>query len=123
MLYCMDSSAVNQMSTQEFQNILRRRSVVITNCTKERLEFDLEGLGRLADVDHQMDIQGDFRFFCTSRASDKRPLQIKQSRFLMAGFNAGYLLEVSETYTRRQWHPGTKRRALMRYTFLIPMLL
>jgi hypothetical protein len=55
----MDSSAARQMPIQEFQNILRTRSIVITDSTTERLPFTLQGLGQLADVDHQMDIQGD----------------------------------------------------------------
>ncbi|RXW15232.1 hypothetical protein EST38_g10618 [Candolleomyces aberdarensis] len=57
LLRCMDSSTALQMPVQEFQNTLRRRSIVITNCTTERLQFNLQGLGKLADVDHQMDIQ------------------------------------------------------------------
>lgn len=59
----MDSSAALQMPVQEFQNILHQRSIVITNCTTERLQFNLQGLGKLADVDHQMDIQGDSSSF------------------------------------------------------------
>ncbi|KAJ2932051.1 hypothetical protein H1R20_g5050, partial [Candolleomyces eurysporus] len=46
------------MSAREFQDILWRHSaIVITNYTGEHLEFNLKGLGKLADVDHQMDIQ------------------------------------------------------------------
>ncbi|RXW11431.1 hypothetical protein EST38_g14424 [Candolleomyces aberdarensis] len=58
LLCCIDESTARQMSVHEFQDILRRRSaIVITNYARERLEFNLEGLGKLADVDHQMDIQ------------------------------------------------------------------
>ena len=59
LLCCMDSSVAEKLSVEEFQNIIRQRSIVITDCVEERLPFNLQGLGRLADVDHQMDIQGD----------------------------------------------------------------
>jgi hypothetical protein len=81
------------MSTQDFQNHFSQRSIVITNCVQERLEFNLQDLGKLADVDHQMDIHGNLNF-STRRSSDEQPLQIKQSPFLVASFNSGYAPEL-----------------------------
>ncbi|RXW12837.1 hypothetical protein EST38_g13015 [Candolleomyces aberdarensis] len=57
LLCCMSSSVARQTSIQDFQNLLKHCSIVITNYTEERLQFDLQGLSQLADVDHQMDIQ------------------------------------------------------------------
>lgn len=89
----MDSSTARQMSTQEFQNLFAQRSIVITNSVQERLQFNLQDLGKLADVDHQMDIQGNLNF-STCRSSDEQLLQIKQSPFSMASFNGGYAPEL-----------------------------
>lgn len=66
----MSAAAASQMSIQESQDLLRRYSaIVVTDYTGERLAFDLEGLGALADVDHRMDIQGDVIFIPCKKAN------------------------------------------------------
>ncbi|RXW19485.1 hypothetical protein EST38_g6372 [Candolleomyces aberdarensis] len=61
LICCVDGPTARRMTVQELQGVLCQRSLVITDGTPERLEFNLEGLGKLADIDHQMDIQ-DGRF-------------------------------------------------------------
>ncbi|RXW25757.1 hypothetical protein EST38_g5 [Candolleomyces aberdarensis] len=57
LIRCLDQPKLKQLSVKDFQQLLRRQTIVLTDCSTERLEFDLQGLGRLADVDDEMDIQ------------------------------------------------------------------
>ena len=59
LIRCLDKSKANQLSIKDFQRLLRRQTIVLIDGSTERLEFDLKGLGDLAAVDDEMDIQGE----------------------------------------------------------------
>lgn len=58
LIRCLDKSEADQLSVKDFQQLLRRQTIVVIDGSTERLEFDLKGLGDLAALDDEMDIQG-----------------------------------------------------------------
>jgi hypothetical protein len=67
---------------------------VITNSTEDRLLFNLQDMSRLAEVDHQMDIQGNSCSSMRCNMAMKQRFQIKQSLFSTVSFSAVYALEL-----------------------------
>ena len=58
LIRCLDRSKASQLSVKGFQQLLRRQTIVLIDGSTERLQFDLKGLGDLAALDDEMDIQG-----------------------------------------------------------------